>query len=148
MLTLVDEGGRLGRRAFLRVGSMGLAGMTLPGLLAAKSSAAAAIRPCRHRVLARLSRDQARCVRSRIVLPIKVRVIFSGPVDREVTIPPGAKQSVNLPGGSYKVVGRLSAPNILPLYGQETYTSGEECGVRFYIGPNRPQSAPIGPNRP
>ncbi|MBI5761680.1 MAG: DUF1501 domain-containing protein, partial [Planctomycetales bacterium] len=40
MLTIYDQAGSFGRRDFLRIGSLGLGGMTLPGLLAAKANAA------------------------------------------------------------------------------------------------------------
>ena len=35
----------------------------------------------------------------------QLRLVFSGPVDREVAIAPGQKQSINLPVGAYKVGG-------------------------------------------
>jgi tetratricopeptide (TPR) repeat protein len=65
----------------------------------------------------------------------QLRVVFSGPVDREVTIASRGKQTLNLPGGNYQVVGRVDVPIVLPFYGLETYKSGEECGVTFFIGP-------------
>lgn len=40
MLSLNDAHGKMGRRSFLRVGSLGLAGLTLPDLLAARANAA------------------------------------------------------------------------------------------------------------
>lgn len=40
MLTIYDQVGSFGRRDFLRIGSLGLGGMTLPGLLAVKAQAA------------------------------------------------------------------------------------------------------------
>jgi hypothetical protein len=40
MLTIFDRAGAWGRRDFLRIGSLGLGGMTLPGLLSAKAIAA------------------------------------------------------------------------------------------------------------
>jgi uncharacterized protein (DUF1501 family) len=42
VLTFLDSFGRQGRREFLRVGSLALGGLSLPGLLAAKASGAAA----------------------------------------------------------------------------------------------------------
>jgi hypothetical protein len=63
----------------------------------------------------------------------QLRLIFGGPVEREATIAPGQKQSIDLPAGRYKVVGRVTAPNVLPFYGEETYKSGEECAVQFYV---------------
>ncbi len=44
MLSFFDPGRRLNRRAFLRVGALGLGGLTLPGLLAARARAADAKR--------------------------------------------------------------------------------------------------------
>lgn len=63
----------------------------------------------------------------------QLRVMFSGAVEREATIPPGQKQSIDLPVGAYKVVGRVGAANVLPFYGQESYKAGEECAVQFYV---------------
>ena len=45
MLSLVDEHGRMGRRSFLRVGSLGIAGLSLPGLLQSRAEAAASQLP-------------------------------------------------------------------------------------------------------
>lgn len=45
MLTIFDAQGRCGRRDFLRVGSLALGGLTLPGLLAARAAAATKGRP-------------------------------------------------------------------------------------------------------
>lgn len=45
MLSLVDNHGRMGRRSFLRIGSLGLAGLSLPGLLESRAQAAAASLP-------------------------------------------------------------------------------------------------------
>ncbi len=44
MLTLFDTSRRLGRRDFLRIGSLGLGGLTLPGLLATQAQAAPLIK--------------------------------------------------------------------------------------------------------
>ena len=45
MFTVTDSGPRPSRREFLRIGSLALGGLTLPGLLAARARAAAAGRP-------------------------------------------------------------------------------------------------------
>jgi hypothetical protein len=63
----------------------------------------------------------------------QLRLMLSGPLDRDVTISPGQKQSVDLPAGTYKVVGRVSSTNVLPFYGEETCRVGEECAVRFSV---------------
>jgi|ERR1017187_6383508 hypothetical protein len=63
----------------------------------------------------------------------QLRLLFSGPVDREVTISPGQKQSVSLPAGQYKVAGSVNATNVRPFYGEETYKDAEECAVQFYV---------------
>jgi hypothetical protein len=63
----------------------------------------------------------------------ELRVMFTGAADREATIPPGHKQSINLPAGAYKVLGRVGVSNVLPFYGEESYKAGEECAVQFYI---------------
>src|SRR5260370_40603355 len=44
MLTIFDSNQRFNRRSFLKVGSLALGGLSLPGLLAAKASAAEAKR--------------------------------------------------------------------------------------------------------
>jgi len=60
----------------------------------------------------------------------QLRLIPSGPVGREAMIAAGQKQSITLPAGTYKVVGRVNAPDVLPFYG-EIYKSGEQCAVQF-----------------
>ena len=45
MLTILDSNPRLGRRDFLRIGSLALGGLSLPGLLSARAAAATNSRP-------------------------------------------------------------------------------------------------------
>jgi hypothetical protein len=63
-----------------------------------------------------------------------LRVAFSGPADRETTIDPGATQTVSLPAGTYRVLGRVDAPNVLPFYGQQKYDSGMKYTSQFFVG--------------
>jgi hypothetical protein len=65
-----------------------------------------------------------------------LRISFHGPVQTEVTISPGQARALNLPAGSYEVLGRVTAPGVLPFYGEQTYNNGEQCAIRFYLGPS------------
>jgi hypothetical protein len=59
-------------------------------------------------------------------------VLFSGPTERRLELAPGASISVELLPGSYKLVGRVNAPNVLPSYGEHLFNLGSS-GVKFYI---------------
>lgn len=62
-----------------------------------------------------------------------LRVAFSGPVDQEIELQPGEKRSLMLPVGTYRVLGRVSAPNVLPFFGTQSYEGGAEYPSRFHI---------------
>jgi hypothetical protein len=63
----------------------------------------------------------------------QLRVVFTGPVDREITLEPGVSQTIILKPGQYKVLGRVSAPNVTPFLGPQTYNSGETYTSQFVI---------------
>ena len=58
--------------------------------------------------------------------------LFSGPTDRRVEVAPGGSIAVDLLPGSYKLVGRVNAPNVLPSYGEHVFNASSS-GVKFYI---------------
>lgn len=63
----------------------------------------------------------------------QLRVVFTGPVDREIALEPGASQTIILKPGQYTVLGRVSAPDVLPFLGQQSYNSGETYTSQFVI---------------
>jgi hypothetical protein len=62
-----------------------------------------------------------------------LRVLFSGPLDIAIELPAGNVQSITLPAGTYKVVGKVSAASVLPFYGEQTYAAGDEYRSHFDI---------------
>lgn len=62
-----------------------------------------------------------------------LRILLSGPVNRELRLAPGQRQSLTLPAGAYRVAAHLTAPNVLPFYGEQTYESGAQYESKFYI---------------
>jgi hypothetical protein len=64
----------------------------------------------------------------------ELSVFFDGPVSTKVTLRPGASQDVDLAPGMFHVAGRVSASEVLPFYGEETYEASARYSVRFYIG--------------
>ena len=64
----------------------------------------------------------------------ELSVFFDGPVSTKVTLPPGASQDLDLAPGLFHVAGRVSASDVLPFYGEETYESSARYSVSFYIG--------------
>jgi hypothetical protein len=62
-----------------------------------------------------------------------LRILASGPTEGQYTISPGATQQIEVSPGSYKIVGRVSASNVLPFYGTETYASGSKYAYRFFV---------------
>ena len=63
----------------------------------------------------------------------QLRVVFTGPVDREITLTPGGSETITLPPGEYKVLGRVAAPNVSPFLGSQTYGRGETYTSQFAI---------------
>ena len=64
----------------------------------------------------------------------ELSVFFDGPVSTKITLRPGAVQDVDLAPGLFHVAGRVSASDVLPFYGEETYEASARYSVRFYIG--------------
>jgi hypothetical protein len=64
--------------------------------------------------------------------PYTLTALFSGPIERRVEVPPRGSISIGLPAGSYKLVGRVDAPNVLPSYGEHVFDASS-AGLEFYI---------------
>jgi protein-disulfide isomerase len=64
----------------------------------------------------------------------QLTVLYDGPVPQKLTLAPGASQSLDLTPGVYHVAGRVSASNVLPFYGEETYDGSASYSETFYIG--------------
>ena len=62
-----------------------------------------------------------------------LRILASGPTPGDYTIMPGATQDITVSPGSYKIVGTVSASDVMPFYGTEDYASGTKYIYRFYI---------------
>jgi hypothetical protein len=62
-----------------------------------------------------------------------LRILASGPTPGDYTILPGATQDITVSPGSYKIVGTVSASDVLPFSGTEDYASGTKYVYRFYI---------------
>jgi len=59
-------------------------------------------------------------------------LLFGGPSEREVTIPAGSQQQIQLPIGLYKMVGRVPG-NVLPYFGEQRCDSGMGYPSKFEI---------------
>jgi hypothetical protein len=66
--------------------------------------------------------------------PYELRVLYSGPIDRDLTVQPGMKGRIVLPPGGYRVAAKVSNPNVLPYYGVQSYEAGSYSS-RFFIRP-------------
>jgi hypothetical protein len=64
--------------------------------------------------------------------PYTLTALFSGPIERRVEVPARGSISIDLPAGSYKLVGRVDAPNVLPSYGEHVFDASS-AGLEFYI---------------
>jgi len=64
--------------------------------------------------------------------PYTLTASFGGPVERRVDVAPGSSTSIDLPTGSYRLAGRVDAPNVLPSYA-EYVLNASSAGVEFYI---------------
>jgi hypothetical protein len=67
----------------------------------------------------------------------ELSVYYEGQVSKTLTLSPGATQEVELAPGSFRVGGRVAAPNVVPFYGVETYANSTRYSVEFYLKPNR-----------
>jgi hypothetical protein len=60
-------------------------------------------------------------------------LVYGGQLGTTVDIPAHQSSTVSLPAGSYRVMGRVSAPNVLPFIGDETVGPGDIFETSFYI---------------
>jgi peptidyl-prolyl cis-trans isomerase A (cyclophilin A) len=60
-------------------------------------------------------------------------VWFGGPAEQKITLPPKGTRELTLPPGTYKVAARVTAPNVLPFFGVQSYSSGQGYTSHFYI---------------
>jgi TPR repeat protein len=65
--------------------------------------------------------------------PYELTVFYDGPVSKKLILAPGASQVVNLAPGAFHVAGRVSAPDVLPFYGEESYDGSASYSETFYI---------------
>lgn len=62
-----------------------------------------------------------------------LRVILAGPSEREIDVAPNSSQAATLPAGTYKILGKVSLPSVLPFLGTRLLASENTCGSEFYI---------------
>jgi hypothetical protein len=61
-------------------------------------------------------------------------VLFSGPVERQVMISPGATEQLSLAPGQYRVAARVPvSTGVLPFFGVQSYSAGQGYSSHFYI---------------
>jgi peptidyl-prolyl cis-trans isomerase A (cyclophilin A) len=60
-------------------------------------------------------------------------VLFAGPVERRITLAPGKIKQLALPPGTYKVAAHVSASNVLPFFGFQSYSLGQGYTSHFDI---------------
>jgi hypothetical protein len=63
----------------------------------------------------------------------ELSVFYDGPVSKKLTLAPGASQTIDLAPGAFHVAGRVSASDVLPFYGEETYAGSASYSETFYI---------------
>lgn len=63
----------------------------------------------------------------------ELTVLLAGPIERSLAVSAGGSQTVELPPGNYRVVGKVNAPNVLPFFGSQTYATGTSYSESFYI---------------
>jgi len=61
----------------------------------------------------------------------KLTVLLSGPLDRQIEIDPRTSTSINMVSGTYKVVGRVAAANVLPSYGEYSLSGGNDLSFHL-----------------
>jgi hypothetical protein len=66
-----------------------------------------------------------------------MRVYFSGPIQRSVSVPKGRSAGVELVVGNYEVavevVGETPGVRIMPFYGRQTYEGNTHYWLKFYL---------------
>jgi hypothetical protein len=63
----------------------------------------------------------------------ELTVLMSGPVEKSLSINPGGTRTLEVPAGSYRILGRVAAPNVLPFVGTHSYSPGMSYPFKFYI---------------
>ena len=63
----------------------------------------------------------------------QLSVFYDGPASNSLSLAPGETRNLELMPGAYHVAGRVSASDVLPFYGEETYASSASYSVTFYI---------------
>jgi hypothetical protein len=60
-------------------------------------------------------------------------VDFAGAVERSLKLASGQSVEIELAPGSYRVLGRVDAPNVLPFLGDHNYEAGGSYTSSFYL---------------
>ncbi len=63
----------------------------------------------------------------------ELTVLMAGAVEKSLVIPAGGSQNVVVPAGTYRILGRVKAGNVLPFFGTQDYASGGSYRESFYI---------------
>ena len=63
----------------------------------------------------------------------QLSVFYDGPVSMKLNLAPGASQTIDLAPGAFHIAGRVSAADVLPFYGEETYAGSASYSATFYI---------------
>jgi hypothetical protein len=67
--------------------------------------------------------------------PYELTVYFDGPISTKVAVLPGGSRDVNLVSGTFHLAGRVTADDVLPFYGEDTYVSSAKYAMTFHIMP-------------
>ncbi len=62
-----------------------------------------------------------------------LRLLLTGSVDKELVVSSNSTGSLDLPGGSYKIMATVSSPGVRPFLGTESFPDSAECVVEFFI---------------
>jgi hypothetical protein len=60
-------------------------------------------------------------------------LVYEGPVSQTLSIPSGATETVRLTAGTFRVLGRVPAPSVLPFIGNVTLGAGDQWTSSFHI---------------
>jgi len=65
-------------------------------------------------------------------------ILMDGPTSRSISVPAGdTLPAAEILPGSYRVLGRANAPNVLPFLGTQQYSGGSAYTLSFSVGPQR-----------
>jgi hypothetical protein len=70
-------------------------------------------------------------IQNRTTIPLSV--LFAGPLEREIDIPAGTAREIELQPGTYKIVGRVPDPNVMPFFGEQSCATGTRYSSYFQI---------------